>query len=103
MSPTKDRTIILLEEIRSQVQLLAEGQIQLREEMHTCIGNLRTELKADIADLKVAVGLNRKAINENRKAIEGNSRRIDGLITKVDGLTTIVERHDRVLSSRSLH
>lgn len=108
-----DKFLILLEEIRSQNQLLAEGQLELKENLTAKIETVRADLKGDIQNVELAVKLNRQAIEGNRKAIEGNrqeikgnrqaiqeldqrlSKRMDRLEVKVDRFVDKVEDHDK--------
>jgi hypothetical protein len=71
-----DRYLILLENIQSQVQFLAEGQTQLRSDLMAEIITRHESLEGKIQILHLAVNRNARGIQENTHEIQKNTRAI---------------------------
>src|SRR3990172_7117625 len=93
---------VMLEEIRDQVQLVAESVQMTRESLEGRIESVRGELKQDIADTQDALKMNREVLETRIDSVEQRlSGEIGDLKTgmrmlnqKIDGIGIRFDRHD---------
>jgi len=66
----KERFEVLLEEIRGEVKIIAEGLVALRQEMNERFDSLYRQLHSEIGDLRADVKLFVKATNQRFLILE---------------------------------
>ncbi len=86
-STEKERFEVLMEEVRGELKMLAEGQHQLREEMVTGFQRVREEMNQRFT-------LVEQAIRENSADIKKNSEDIKELQKDVRGLFDWSKTHE---------
>ncbi len=95
-SPMNDRHLILLENIQGQMQLLADGQIQLRTGLMSEITSTRETLENRIQIVELAVNRNARAI----QVLDGRVQRLDEKFDRVAGR---VDQHDSAIKELKAH
>ena len=70
----KERFEVLLEEIRGDVKIIAEGLVSLRSEMERGFQSLRQELKEEIADLRNTFKLYAKQTDRRLATLEARGK-----------------------------
>ena len=63
----------ILEELNSRMGLVMEAVLATREELHSEIGGLRTELRADIARLQTVVMQNTEELQGMRQSLDAKA------------------------------
>ena len=81
---------IILEEIRSKLERLADGYIHLDQKMEAGFQQLREEMNQRFAIVEQAIKENSDAIKENSDAIKENSDAIKGNSRDIQGLQSTV-------------
>lgn len=69
--------MVVLEAIVGKIDLLAEGQVSLRQELKGDIADLRTELKSDIAILDLKISAVDKKVNTLDKKLSTLDEKVD--------------------------
>lgn len=80
----KERSEVLLEEIRSQVAQLADGQSQLRGEMQQEFQRLRTEMDGRFAIVEQAIKTHSQDIRQLQAAVGELGRDVRSLTERFD-------------------
>ncbi|MBI4211680.1 MAG: hypothetical protein HY540_03495 [Deltaproteobacteria bacterium] len=95
-------TAILLEQMRDQIQIIAEGQIQLREDLSSRVEAVHHELKQESADRKASFRLlhgQMEKMNTRMDKMDEHMKDMEKrLSTKIDRLTDKVEQHDKEIA-----
>jgi hypothetical protein len=98
-----DRYLILLENIQSQVQFLAEGQTQLRSDLMAEIIARHESLEGKIQILHLAVNRNARSIQDNTRGILDNKHAIEGIHKRLDCMTDKFANYDREIHELKTH
>ena len=104
----KQRIGVMLEEIMSRLDLLAEGQAQLDQKMDRQIGQLRAEMNERFSVVEQVIRQNSADIQKNSRDIEAVQRALVELRQKVEvvsekeicaGLKSIRENVERSVAN----
>ncbi|MDD3679140.1 MAG: hypothetical protein PHT36_02770 [Patescibacteria group bacterium] len=80
--------VVVLEDIRDNIKILAEGQVGLRQELKGDVNNLRDELKDDISDLrselKGDIAELREELRTFKQDTESNFKTVFDYLARID-------------------
>lgn len=90
--------MILLEQIGSQVQLIAESHKQLDHKIESV--HMKVDQVAN--DLSTFMRLSGERFNKIDDRLDGIDRRLDAIDTKLDRIASKVDRHEHALKNTRL-
>ncbi len=89
---------VLLEEIRSQMNVVIETTEVTRETLEAKIEEVRTELKQEIQITQMAVKANSVKLQEHDQRFDNLEKDVKEIKQKLEGVVEKIERHDEEIT-----
>jgi hypothetical protein len=84
-SSRKDQFVVLLENMRDEIKLVAEGNLMLQEKMERGFKEIRKEFKEEINDLRIDM---KTEMNGMKTEMNGMKTEMNGMKTEMNGMKT---------------
>jgi hypothetical protein len=98
-SSRKDQFVVLLENMRDEIKLVAEGNLMLQEKMERGFKEIRKEFKEEINDLRIDM---KTEMNGMKTEMNGMKTEMNGMKTEMNGMKTEMKMGFKGMMAESL-